>query len=921
MASTLNGEQQGARDSGPGSPPGSVRPRFLEDKLVIPQPSFPVLRRDRISGLIGQATRQRVTLVCAAAGSGKTVACAAWAAGAPAGRRIAWLTLDRDDEPEWFWSYLCAGLRRTRIVPADVLAELEGGPVRRFPLRLIEAAAGFPEPVVVVLDNVQELAEPALAGLDVLVRHAPPSLRLVLSARQPPALQLARLRVAGELADITGADLACTPEEADAFFAMQGIDLPAAERDELLRHTEGWMAGLRLAALRTGPGADGKPAGLAGYQPIVTDYLWDEVLARQQPETRMFLLRTSVTDRVPGGLADALTGQTCTARTLERLSRENSFVEPVGPEAAEYRYHPLLREVLRAELQREAPQEIPVLLGRAARWYGSRGQVLESVRYAAEAQDWEYAAEALTDAGAAALALTDAAELEAVLARFPAGMAADDASVATAWAAARLWAGDTDGAGAYLESAQRALPQCPAGRRPLVEPTLAALQIMHAAMLGEPGAALLARGRALAEDAQPVAASQAGHRSLGLLWFALGVCDLQRLRLPAARQQLDHADRQFGTGALASFRARARAWRALAEAWQGDLTAAEQSADNVRRGSLTAAPLAPPGQQSAGPPLLAQQASRLAALAFAHVSLSRDDLMAAQRLLDEVGQERAGWLPGEPPAAALAALTRARVMLADGDTAAARTALTRMREMHGSDHPALADVITVTEAEAALRNGDSGRARALLLLAEAGGEGARAGVSLARGWLALADGEFADALGTVQPWLDGAGSGTLPERIAGLLIAAVASRRLGSGQEAADLLERALALGEPERAYRAFLDGGQAVRSTMTVLVPPTSRYAGFAGRVLERFDAQGARPAGAADDETVRLTASERAVLCFLPSHMTNEEISQALFLSVNTVKTHLRSTYRKLGVRSRREAIARGRRLGVLLGRVVAR
>ncbi|HZC41002.1 MAG TPA: helix-turn-helix transcriptional regulator, partial [Streptosporangiaceae bacterium] len=246
------------------------------------------------------------------------------------------------------------------------------------------------------------------------------------------------------------------------------------------------------------------------------------------------------------------------------------------------------------------------------------------------------------------------------------------------------------------------------------------------------------------------------------------------------------------------------------------------------------------------------------------------------------------------------------------------TALARLREDARAGDPLVSDVIAVAEAEAALRGGDSGRARALLLVADgngqAGAEAVRARAGLAQGWLLLADGDFGGALAAVRPWLDHGARATLPERISALLAAAVATRRLGDSPEAAALLERALALGEPERAYRAFLDGGPAVRATMTVLIQPTSRHASFAGRILERFDAQGPRPAGAGSGESVRLTASELAVLCFLPSHMTNEEISQALFLSVNTVKTHLRSAYRKLGVSRRREAIARGRRLGVL-------
>jgi LuxR family maltose regulon positive regulatory protein len=255
------------------------------------------------------------------------------------------------------------------------------------------------------------------------------------------------------------------------------------------------------------------------------------------------------------------------------------------------------------------------------------------------------------------------------------------------------------------------------------------------------------------------------------------------------------------------------------------------------------------------------------------------------------------------------------VLLADGDATAATALLARLRETWGPAHPALADVLTIAEGEVALRVGSTGRARAVLLLIEEGEQFDRADGRLLRGGLLIAEGDFKSALEAVEPCLDGAADGvTLQEQISGLLIAAAAQRRLGSTDEAAGLLEQALTLAEPDGAYRAFLDGGAAVRSAMTVLIPPTSRHAGFAGRILERFDAQTPRPAGPVDAVSVPLTDSERAVLRFLPSHMTNEEISQALFLSINTVKTHLRSAYRKLGVSSRREAIARGRRLGLL-------
>ncbi len=944
-----------ARASAEALQPGQQRPRFLEGKLQIPEPHFPVLRRRRVSGLLDQAIRNRVTLVSGPAGAGKTMACATWAAAPPQARRVVWLSLDAEDQQAWFWAYVCAGLARLRCIPADSLRSLEDASPDGFPLRLVEAAQTFTEPVILLLDDIHELTDAAvLGGIDLLIRHAPPTLRLVLSARQPPALQLARLRVSGELADIGSHDLACTSDEADAYFSMLGLEADPAARDALLRRTQGWMAGLRLAAMRarSDPEPGATITDLAGDEPIVTDYLWDEVLVKQPPATRMFLLRTCIAAQVTGDLADALTGQSGSVRTLDRLSRENSFVDVVDRERGEYTYHPLLRQVLMAELHREIPHEIPVLLRRAARWYAGHDQAIASVRCAAEAQDWDYAAQTLAEAGAGLASPESTADLQSVLSLFPADRSADDPAVAAAWAVARLWDGDRDGAAAYLDGGERALSRAVPAMQRIMEPTLAALRVMLAGGRTDPDPVLLGGARSLAERAQAAASTQPEHRAVGLLWYAVGVARLRRWEIQQARHALRHADRQLAAGNLTGLQARARAWRALAEAWYGDLTAARRSATDVLAGRglsgtglaearaglgawgagwdpgtglASTAPEGPAGTGASGAsaeaggahgadPAAQAQAAELADLAQALVSLRRDDLSAAQRLLERIDPQLTGQFPGEPSVSAVAALIRARVLLADGDATAATSQLARLRETWGPAHPALADVLTIAEGEVALRAGSTGRARAVLLLVEEGEHFDRADGRLLRGGLLIAEGDFKTALEAVEPCLDGAADGvTLQERISGLLIAAVAQRRLGASDEAAALLEEALALAEPEAAYRAFLDGGAAVRSAMTVLVPPTSRHAGFAGRILERFDGQAPRPA-AADAVSVPLTDSERAVLRFLPSHMTNEEISQALFLSINTVKTHLRSAYRKLGVSSRREAIARGRRLGLL-------
>jgi LuxR family transcriptional regulator, maltose regulon positive regulatory protein len=925
MPSTTKGASARRARTGAGE-----SPELLTEKLRIPRLSLAILRRRRLIDLIDQASGHRLTVVSGPAGAGKTVACGSWAAAA-AGRRVAWLTLDTADcDPARFWAYIRAALIRAGAGPAGQAAadETAGG----FALRLAEVAQLVTEPVTLVLDDVHELADgPVLSGLDQLIRHAPPALRLILCGRCPPPLQLAKLRLSGDLADVTPADLACTAEEADAYFAMLGLDVEPAARDELLRRTEGWMAGLRLAVMsapgRAEAAASGRITGISGDEPLVTDYLRDEVLGRQPPQTRLFMLRTSVTEQTSGDLADALTGEPGGAGTLERLSRENSFVEAAGHGA--YRYHTLLHEVLAAERARQIPHEVPILLRRAARWHAAHDQAVDALRCAAHAEDWDYAAHLLSEGGTAALVRSGPAMLEDVLALFPAERRADDAAVAAALAAARLWEGDPDGAAHHLDGAARAIGRCAPAERRVIEPWLTALRVMRAASCSSADPGLLAWGWTLAEQGQATAGTQPEHRALGLLWFTLGTARLRRWEIGAARYALNHACRQLIAGGLDELCARARGWQALAEAWYGDLTAAEKALGEQRDTAYGSDPRANAGERgsyggdlhgygaqpraAAGDPASAC----LAALASAQISLARDDLVGVRKLLDDCGEHdaRLVQLPGEPDLAAMAGLIRARAALADGDAAGARAMVLRLRDTSAAGDPPLERLLTLLDCEIAVRTGDTGRARMTLTRQGDGPDSGRADSLLIQGRLLLSEGDFGGAAEAVAPIIDGtAAELTIHLKIAALVVAAVASRRAGLSQTAAELLQQALALAEPDDACQAFLDAGHPARSAITVLVPATSSSAGFAGRVLERFDTQLPRADGVPDQAQVLLTESELAVLRFLPSHLTNQEIAEALFLSINTVKTHLRAAYRKLGVASRRAAIARARRLDLL-------
>ena len=911
----------------------------------VPESCVPVLARPRVTELIGAAiAAHRVTLVSGPAGAGKTVACAAWATAPPSGTAAAWVSLDSGDrKPAGLWRDVLAALAVAG--PGRLAADLPAPSDHEFPQRLAERAGRLSGPLVLVLDDIGELAgTPALAGIDQLIRQGPPQLRLVLAGRHPAGLPVARLRVSGELGEVDGADLACTPEEADGYFRMLGRDVPAAQRDELLKRTLGWITGLRLAAMRTA----GRPAAvvsrICGDEPAVADYLWDEVLAGLPPASREFLLRTAVADLVCGDLADTLTGHADATALLDQLARDNMFVQPAGGEKPGwYRYHPLMLDLLRTRLDRELPGQRGPLTRRAARWLAAHGLPAEAIRSAARAADWDFAGRVLSDAGPTMLLPGPAAELEPVLATFPASRFADDVAVAGALAAAGLRTGDTCAAALHLDNAGQALDRCPPAQRERIEPWLTALRLMH----GEPGhsAALAGPGRVLAGQAERTASGPGGHQGLGLLWCALGVSELGLADPATARESFAAARRHLADGETA-FADRATCWQALADAMNGDLRIAAALLDEVRSGQAAG---------EAGDPL----ARLLARLADAYVRLGRDEPAAARAALDDSGAEIH---PGGPPGgrlpvgdpltgqvtAALASCARARAGLAEGDLTAARAPLTRLRyqrlnaaagragqpdaapaQVTRGDH-ALDLLLAPVEAEIALRDGDLARARQALgsvaagrpvladgSLAAAGRQPATAAIALAWSRLLLAQGDGEAALRGLGPCLRPAagkpGQATLLEQVSALVMAAVAARRLGQSEPAAGHLTCALALAEPHSLYRPFLDGGPAARSALTVLIRPLSEGAAFAARILQRFEAAAAAPAGQ-QPASVPLTSSELAVLRFLPSHMTNQEIADALFLSINTVKTHLRSVYRKLGVATRRQAITRGGKLGLL-------
>jgi LuxR family transcriptional regulator, maltose regulon positive regulatory protein len=869
---------------------------LLEDKLRVPRLGADVIPRSRLTGLIERAAVHPVTAITAPAGAGKSVACATWAAAVARSRRVTWLNLDDGDrEPGRFWAYMSAALAVGGSDLTSSPVPRSRGPADDLPISLMDTMRDLAAPVALVLDDVHVLADSGvLPGLGYLIHHAPPTLRIILCGRRVPGLHLARMRVAGDLAEVDTADLACTPEETDAYFAKLGLAADPAERDDLLRRTQGWMAGLRLAALRANRDGTVNVGGISG-DPLLADYMRDEVLDRQPAQIQLFLRQTSVAERLTGEYADWLTREPGGARILDQLDRENSFV--ARDESGQYRYHPCLREVLLAELRR-TPEEVPVLFGRAARWHAARGDVVQAMRCAAEAGDWDQASLVLAEAGIAGVLPGRMAALEEALRLFPAERRSGDPVVAAALAAARLCGGDPDSATAYRGYAAEALADHAEPSRPLVELWLAALRVMQTADT-DPGA--LDDGWALAEKTQSRAGTLSAHRALGLLWLALGTAMLSRWRITDARRALGHASHQLAAAGPGVPRERALGWQALAEVLYGDLGAAQPIIARLR-----------------GPDLPDPAGQYLATLAAAALAVERDELRSAAELLDSLDSRALAGIPGEPDTGVLRMLVRARVALAAGDTAGARSIVTLVREKSGQNLLPLA----AFDADIALQAGDIPVAAATLGppdgLAERPPRDPEQAVVVAR--LLLAQGDPGGALDMASRWMDGSAipGSTLRNRITALLTATIANRRLSAHADAAALLEQALMIAEPHDAYRPFLDLGGAIHSAIAIMVPPASPAAAFAARVQERFVCQlppKAAGNGSASDAAPPLTASEMAVLRLLHSHLTNQEIADALYLSVNTIKTHLRSTYHKLGVTSRRDAVARGRRLQLLL------
>ena len=368
-------------------------------QTLCPPTSAHAVPRPRLTERLNEGLHRKLTLISAPAGFGKTTLLGEWVAGCE--RPAAWLSLDEgDNDPTRFLAYLVAALQT--IAPnigegvLGVLQSPQPPPTESVLTALLNEMATVEDDLVLVLDDYHVIDARAVDdALTFLLEHLPPRMHLIIATREDPHLPLARLRARGQLTELRAADLRFTPSEAAEFLEpVMGLGLSAEDIAALEDRTEGWIAGLQLAALSMRGREDvaGFIRAFAGDNRYIVDYLVEEVLQRQPERIRSFLLQTSILERLSGPLCDAVTGQERSNALLEALERGNLFVVPLDDKRHWFRYHHLFADVLHAHLMEEQPDQAPTLHRRASEWYEQNGSPADAIRHALAAEDFERAA-------------------------------------------------------------------------------------------------------------------------------------------------------------------------------------------------------------------------------------------------------------------------------------------------------------------------------------------------------------------------------------------------------------------------------------------------------------------------------------------------------------------------------------------------
>ncbi|HSG16477.1 MAG TPA: LuxR C-terminal-related transcriptional regulator [Anaerolineae bacterium] len=898
---------------------------LLQTKFYIPSPPAGYVPRQRLVECLEQGLGGKLILISAPAGFGKTTLLAEWLAenNFPA----AWLSLEKDDNDlARFMAYFAACLGAYRDdLGREAMALLQSGQTPdsdRIMGVLVNELASLKEPFVLVLDDIHYIDNPLIyRAIALLIEHQPPSMHLVLAGRADPGFPVSRLRALGQMLEIRAGDLRFSLEEAAVFLERAGgRSLSPESTRTLWERTEGWPAGLQLAALSLQRQEDARAfiAGLTGTQEYIADFLQDEVLGGQPQAIQEFLLCTSILDQLCGPLCDALTGHDDGHETLEELAEQNLFLLPLDDVRRWYRYHRLFADLLQQRLRRSQPDLLPELHCRASRWFEDQGLRAQAIDHALEAADFERAALLLEETADETLMRSQFGTLTGWLKRLPEKELRRHPSLSVYLAWSLLLNGQP------LDIIQSWLPETDAesGEMP---PQVLPFHAYIGLVQGH-----YSRSARLARQALATLPQEEGYLR-GMATWLLAVAGTQQSDLSDGAVLLEEMARQAKASGNVTL-------LVLALCNQGELRHVAgrlPEAKALYQQALNLSTL-PDGQY------LPIAGSALNGLG--EIALEWNDLLAAEKYLTLGHHLSRQWsfLAALDGYANLALLRQTL-----GDEAAALQILEEAMEIaRRSDFTEVDDwLVKLVRARLAIAQGKTVQAWHWAL--ETGFErsgasddtAAEEGQSLASrqrkyervvfARLLLAENEPERALGQLAlalPLLEH--KGRVRAVIEVRSMTALALQAMGQDRAALQVISQALRLAQPGGFRRLFLDEGQPMARLLSKLQSRLAAYDGYGevdpsyiGQLLAGFGAPAAtRPAVAAPDDAAEapliqpLTERELEVLALIDAGLSNQEIANKLVISLSTVKVHTRNIYGKLAVRNRAGAVSRAHELGLL-------